>query len=141
VLIPDRTFRLAIETMCECGQGRNECVVFLVESGDTGVLDVVHPVHRAASGGYEVDKGWLARFAVRQTAEPLAIRAQMHTHPGEAFHSGIDDEWPMVGTADFISIVVPRFGQGIIEPDDIYACRLTNEGDWEPLEPTSLFGT
>ena len=139
MLIPDHTFRLAVETMRDCGQGRNECVVFLVENAGTHVLEVVHPVHSAGGGGYEVDQDWLARFAVRQTVEPLVIRAQMHTHPGHAFHSCIDDEWPMAGTADFISIVVPRFGQGIIEPDEIYACRLTSDGDWEALEPTSLF--
>ncbi len=113
--------------------------MFLVETADTGLLDVVHPVHRAAGGGYEVDQGWLARFAVRQTTEPLVIRAQIHTHPGQAFHSSIDDEWPMVGTANFISIVVPRFAQGTIEPDEIHACRLSSDGDWESLEPTSLF--
>jgi hypothetical protein len=139
VPIPNSTFLLAVKTMRECGQGRNECVVFLVERADTGVLEIVHPVHWAAGGGYEVDQDWLARFAVRQTVEPLVIRAQVHTHPGDAFHSCIDDEWPMVGIADFISIVVPRFGQGIIEPDEIYACRLTSEGEWEELEPTSLF--
>jgi len=113
--------------------------VFLVEETKPGVLDVVHPEHRAHGGGYEVDQGWLGRFAVRQTQEPLVIRAQVHTHPGDAYHSSIDDEWPMVGTVDFISIVVPRFGRGIIAPEEIYACRLTHDGDWEPLEPTGLF--
>jgi hypothetical protein len=139
VQIPDQTFRLAVKTMRECGDGRRECVVFLVEKAETGVLDVVHPVHSAGRGGYEVDQDWLGRFAVRQIEEPQSIRAQIHTHPGEAFHSSIDDEWPIGGTAGFISIVVPRFGRGTFEPHEIYACRLTSDGAWEPVDPASLF--
>jgi hypothetical protein len=125
--------------MRRCGQGKHECVVFLVGQANDGHLEVVHPAHAARAGGYEVSSNWLGQFAVRQTEEPLFIRAQIHTHPGSAYHSSIDDEWPVVGTAGFTSIVVPRFAQGTIRPSEIYACRLTSKGAWEALNPTSLF--
>src|SRR5436309_1989201 len=95
--------------MRRCGRGEAECVVFFVEHGASKNTDLVHPVHTAGSGGFEVDSGWLGTFAARQAAERIIVRAQFHTHPGVAYHSTTDDTWPMVGTPGFISIVVPRF--------------------------------
>jgi hypothetical protein len=38
------------------------------------------------------------------------ILAQVHTHPGSAFHSPVDDRYPISNKPGFISIVVPNFG-------------------------------
>lgn len=39
--------------------------------------------------------------------------ARIHSHPGEAFHSGIDDANPGLTAEGAISIVVPYFGLGL----------------------------
>jgi len=124
--------------MRECGRGRSECVVFLVERDGTGRFDVIHPQHTSAGGGYEVDNNWLAEFAVRQTLEPRHVRAQIHTHPGRAYHSVTDDRYPMVGTTGFISVVVPWFAERRIKPSDLYVCKLTPDGTWQALDPSSV---
>ncbi len=131
------TFLDAVKTMRACGQGRRECVVFLVEHADDGVLRVLHPEHGASSSGFELDQRWLGAFAVRQTHEQVHVQAQVHTHPGSAFHSATDDMWPMVGTVGFLSIVVPRFGNGRIQTDEIYACRL-DIGGWQDVDFAAL---
>jgi hypothetical protein len=41
------------------------------------------------------------------------ILAQLHSHPGRAFHSSIDDEHPISNQRGFLSIVVPDFGAGL----------------------------
>jgi len=136
--IPTRIFREALKTMHDCGRGHDECVVFLVERDGTGLFDVVHPRHTSTGGGYDVDKNWLGDFAVTQTLQPLHIRAQMHTHPGRAYHSATDDRYPMVGTAGFISVVVPWFAEGHVEPPDLYVCELMPDGTWRALDPSAV---
>lgn len=136
--IPKDTFRIALKTMRECGRGRDECVVFLVERNPTQGLEVVHPPHKSTGGGYEVDNGWLGEFAVRQTMEVLNVRAQVHTHPGRAYHSVTDDRYPMVGTVGFISVVVPWFAERFVRPTDVYVCELAADGTWQAVDPLTI---
>src|SRR5438309_1630872 len=121
-----------------CGNDQAECVAFVVQDSTTGELDLVHPLHTAGPGGYEIDSNWLGKFAARQATEGLIVRAQMHTHPGAAFHSSIDDRWPIVGTPGFISIVVPRFGREPIAIEDWYVCELQGDGRWKALNAQAV---
>lgn len=102
-------------------------------------MDLVHPDHASGPGGYTVDPGWLGRFVAHQAEARVAVRAQIHTHPGRAFHSATDDDWPMVGTAGFVSIVVPNFAITPPTIADLYACRLEADGSWHELNPGDLF--
>jgi hypothetical protein len=136
--ISSRTFQQALKTMRECGRGCDECVVFLVENDTSQPLEVVHPPHISSGGGYEVESGWLGQFAVRQTMKPLHVRAQIHTHPGHAYHSETDDRYPMVGTVGFVSIVVPWFAERNVRPSDLYVCELAVDGTWHELNPSSV---
>jgi hypothetical protein len=139
VTIPRKILKDAIRIMRNCGEGQRECVVFVVEHVPTGVLNVIHPVHSARGGGYEIEQQWLGQFSARQTREAMEVVAQIHTHPGSAFHSSTDDAWPMVGTAGFVSVVVPEFALGRISIDEVYACRLTTTGTWEELDTSEVF--
>jgi hypothetical protein len=37
------------------------------------------------------------------------VAAQVHSHPGEAFHSKADDRWAIVRHEGALSLVVPNF--------------------------------
>jgi proteasome lid subunit RPN8/RPN11 len=41
--------------------------------------------------------------------ERLMVAAQVHSHPGEAFHSYADDRWAIVRHEGALSLVVPDF--------------------------------
>lgn len=41
----------------------------------------------------------------------LKILAQVHSHPGAAFHSEADDEWAIVRHAGALSLVLPEFAR------------------------------
>lgn len=45
-------------------------------------------------------------------SERLKIVAQVHSHPGRAFHSEADDEWAIVRHVGALSLVLPHFGRG-----------------------------
>jgi hypothetical protein len=113
-------------------------------AGPVGQPDLVdtllHPGHRSARGGYEVSERWLAAMWDRLDEEGLAIRLQAHTHPRAAFHSVIDDAFPIVATAGFYSLVLPRFG---LEPQtlgDAYLARLQTDGSFIEVDITELTG-
>jgi hypothetical protein len=125
----------------ECGQGRNECVVYW--AGPVGVPDlvdrVVHPDHVGAPGYYEIEQEWLNRIWFELNAQQIEIRVQVHTHRGRAFHSKLDDDYPFLQTAGFLSLVLPNFALGPEELDCSYLAELLSGGGWRELEtPTAL---
>ena len=73
--------------------------------------------------GYELFKlnKWL-----HENEEQLAI--QIHTHPSVAFHSDIDDRFPMVTTVGGLSLVVPDFCKWGIRGPHTALYRLSDEG-------------
>lgn len=56
--------------------------------------------------------------------------AQLHTHPGDAFHSSIDDEYTILSLPGSFSIVIPDYGNiPICAVDEWVIYRLLN-GEW-----------
>ncbi len=96
-----------------------------------GLVDGMdHPNHRASLGGYEVESTWLTAYWFRLARERRAIRAQVHTHPGLAFHSSTDNHWPVVSQPGFISIVIPRFATGPVSLENAWVGFVEADGHW-----------
>lgn len=115
-----------------CGGAAAECVVLWVGSQETPqVIDeVVHPVHSASAIGYDIDPSWIREFWLDLANRGRMVRAQVHTHPGSAYHSSRDDGLPLIHTEGYISIVIPRFAMGSIELNDVHVARRTADGRW-----------
>src|SRR5471032_483416 len=62
------------------------------------------------------------------------VLAQVHSHPGEAFHSRADDKWAIVRHEGALSFVLPRFAAhtdaGTFQ-DDAAVYRLSAADKWE----------
>lgn len=131
----DQTFRV----LRECGRARDECVIYWSSPLDAGqpADRYDHPLHLASIGGYEVDPAWLTQYWFKLADERRTLRAQIHTHPGAAFHSKTDDDWPIVSQSGFISIVIPRFAQGAVSLEEAWIGRLNDRGRWERVGPHS----
>jgi hypothetical protein len=116
----------------ECGRGRCECQMLWTSSwADPAVIrEVVHPRHRAHAGGFEVDSAWLNAFWLRLAAREDGIRLQVHTHPGAAFHSLIDDRFPIIHSTKFLSLVIPSFALGAVGFEDAYLTEIQPDGSW-----------
>ena len=116
-----------------CGNGKRECqVLWLSPWTEPHVItDVVHPRHSASAVSFDLDEQWLHDFWRELAARGMGIRAQVHTHPGAAFHSHIDDDWPVVQTEGFLSLVLPRFAQGDVGFDGAYLVEIGGDGRWE----------
>jgi hypothetical protein len=137
LVLGEGLLRETFTTFKRCGAGKRECVVYWAGRQNTpGVVTLaIHPTHRAAQGLYEIDQAWLNRIWFELADEQLEIRAQVHTHQGQAFHSKLDDDWPLVQTVGFLSLVIPQFGLGRPTLDDSYLVELTSDGTWRTLDP------
>src|SRR5207253_2960750 len=62
----------------------------------------------------------------------LRLIAQVHSHPGEAYHSEADDLYAIVTTEGGFSLVVPNFGDAAAEPRSWANYRLV-DSEWHRI--------
>lgn len=125
-----KTFRI----LRECGRGECECAAYWIGPSDSdSVNGVEHPVHRRSPFGYEINDAWLTNLWKHLAASRQSVKAQIHTHPSEAFHSAADDRWPIVSQAGFLSIVIPDFAGGDVSLVDAWIGRLGEDGSWRQI--------
>jgi proteasome lid subunit RPN8/RPN11 len=108
------------------------------EQGDCfQVLEVLIPKQEAyaleqgllyAVGGEE-----LHHLNVYLYENKLSLIAQIHSHPGKAYHSDTDDAFPIMTTVGGISIVVPNFASRPITVDSWAVYRLSKQNQWMEL--------
>jgi hypothetical protein len=133
LVVEEGVLRHTFLELRKCGQGRTECVVYWtsrVESQDR-VDEVLHPAHRSTRGSYELDDRWLTNTSFELMRRQRSIRAQVHTHPGDAFHSPTDDHYPVIAVPGFLSLVIPRFGSGAITLAGAYLGEMQADGSWK----------
>jgi hypothetical protein len=125
-------FQETFAKLRDCGVGARECQVLWVGpwSEQDLVGEVVHPRHMGHFGGFKLDDPWLTQFWLELANRSWGIRAQVHTHPGTAFHSQTDDDYPIVRTTGFLSLVIPRFAQGNVTLAGTYLCEVQDDGSW-----------
>lgn len=124
------TFR----TLRSCGHGKYECVAYWTGPAELTIVDgVEHPIHELSPVCYEVNSGWLTEIWKQLAITGRSIKAQVHTHPGRAFHSGTDDDWPIVSQPGFLSIVIPEFAYGKATLDNAWVGQLQPDGCWRRL--------
>lgn len=127
----------SFEQLRRCGDGCRECVVLwagpLARPGRVDYL--VHPVHTASAAGYDIDPLWIGQLWLELAEHGRTVRAQVHTHPGRAYHSSRDDAHALVHTAGYLSLVVPRFATGAVGLTGAYLAERDRDGSWRELDP------
>ena len=115
-----------------CGGRRRECVAYWTGSlaKPSTVDEIVHPRHTATVGSYELDPAWLHEFWVRLHRQQREVRVQVHTHASAAFHSYTDDQWPIVHTPGFCSLVIPNFATRF-DVTELFLAEIDAAGVWQ----------
>ena len=115
--------------------GRREGSVFRV-------LETLIPAQRGirSEGGVcvTVDGDELFRLNVHLYERGHALVAQLHSHPGEAYHSDTDDAFPIATTAGAFSLVVPDFAIHPFSLDRTAVYRLLPGRGWAGLPPEKV---
>ncbi len=103
-----------------------------------GVEAILMPVQtaiRTADGiGLLVEGDELFRINVWLHQEKLTLVAQIHSHPGKAYHSDTDDQYAVVTTIGGLSLVAPNFARGPFALQHCAVYRLTSMQTWSEVE-------
>lgn len=98
---------------------------------------VPEQVGRRTEHGVSVSVGEdeLHRINVWLFENGMRLIAQVHSHPGTAYHSDIDDEFAIAVKSGSLSVVVPDFGFRPFALGDCAVYRLLPGSGWTYVEP------
>lgn len=103
------------------------------------VLQAVIPVqqHIRTPDGVCVIMGpeELHRINVWLYKQGLSLIAQIHSHPGRAYHSSTDDAYAVATTVGCFSLVVPNYAREPFDIGRLASYRLDAGGTWRALTP------
>lgn len=68
------------------------------------------------------------------------IIAQLHSHPGSAYHSDTDDEFAVITQSGALSIVVPDYAKEAFDLRRLAVYRLSTSGKWQQLPANDVEG-
>jgi len=79
-------------------------------NGNFFIKEIIFPKQLNNFISFRVSADELDRINRELYEKKLKLIVQIHSHPRVAFHSHIDDEFPLVTTLGSFSIVIPYFG-------------------------------
>jgi proteasome lid subunit RPN8/RPN11 len=77
----------------------------------TVVVGAIRPEARTTVGSFNVTSVAMARVVRAATDAGLQVIGQIHTHPGQAYHSDGDEDGARIVYDGYVSIVVPEYGR------------------------------
>jgi hypothetical protein len=86
---------------------------------------------------YQVGGEELYRINKWAYEQKVVLLAQIHSHPGRAYHSETDDAFPIVTALGGFSIVIPNFGSDPIEKKYWKVYRLQSDG-WREVSESAV---
>lgn len=98
------------------------------------------PRFEATSVSYDVRPQEMLRLRKELDASGHVLLAQVHSHPGSAFHSSRDDVYAASPWPGFISIVVPnggRINRPFFEVAEVFEC--SGGSQWRRLGPEEKY--
>lgn len=114
--------------------GHEHVVLWLAAASNPGaVTEVYDPEQVTARDRFRIPPSGMLALSRRLRAGRLRVAAQVHTHPGQAFHSEADDEWALVRHVGALSLVLPRFAAASCPDsflDDAMTYELSAAGAW-----------
>lgn len=137
--VPAAIVERTLNSLRDAGSRNSEGVVLWLGRRTSGV-DIVE----AYIPHYESERDffWIPRDSMAALLRHLGqtqtfLAAQVHSHPGLAFHSEADDRWAIVRHVGALSLVVPRFAASTTPKTfltDIAAFSLSSRNQWTELD-------
>lgn len=119
--------------------GREGLILWIGKNnGDTfNVTELVIPEQRGirTSDGVcvVIEGNALAQLNVDLYKRQLQLIAQVHSHPGAAYHSPMDDEYAIASRVGCLSLVIPDFAKRSFSLEECATYRLSAESEWTEL--------
>jgi proteasome lid subunit RPN8/RPN11 len=112
VIVSQRCVVETIAILQEAGSRSSERVVMWLGSRNADAIEVKEvyvPEQQADFDFFHIPPEGMQSLLSKLCQKRLMIAAQVHSHPGEAFHSEADDVWAIVRHAGALSLVLPHF--------------------------------
>lgn len=142
---PGAILETTISILRRAGGEEQEAMLLWLASADSSELSVVEtyvPEQIAGRCWFEVPPSAMRALMGHLRLNRLRAVAQVHSHPGRAFHSDADDEWAIVRHEGALSIVVPDFAE-LITPGSFFrdtaTYRLTRRDRWRRVAGDAAF--
>lgn len=100
--------------LTEARQRQHEGILYLIGQTDgksTLIASAMKPAATTTPGSFFVSPMAMAQVIRFACDAGLKVVGQIHTHPGEAYHSGGDEDGARIAYDGFVSIVLPNYGQ------------------------------
>ncbi|MBP2252571.1 proteasome lid subunit RPN8/RPN11 [Halarchaeum solikamskense] len=122
----------------EHGNRDHECYVFwagAIAGDEAYVSTCVYPRVESRHGGVKVPLEKMTEINQELRARDQILLAQVHSHPGRARHSPVDEEKAVSFHEGFVSIVIPDFGATpVYDLRDCGVYTYTRDSGWQLLD-------
>jgi proteasome lid subunit RPN8/RPN11 len=91
-----------------------EGIAYLIGQSDgttTVALAAIRPEAQVTRGSFVVGAPAMAKVVRAAVDRGLQVVGQVHTHPGDAYHSDGDDDGARIAFTGYTSIVLPDYGR------------------------------
>jgi proteasome lid subunit RPN8/RPN11 len=122
VLLTASCFEVIQRSILIESPNEEEAIVYLFGLTDkktTLAILAYRPRQVASWGSFSVDRFAMGEVVRRASDLGLQVVGQVHTHPGEAFHSRGDDDGAKIRYTGYVSIVIPEFGRHLPKTNGI----------------------
>jgi len=142
VFVPRNVVSATLASLQEAGREERERVVLWLgmRQADRSIIvsEAFAPEQRAESDFFQIPRASIVAVFDRLREKGGMIAAQVHSHPGPAFHSAADDRWAIVRHLHAFSLVVPDFAlttetNTFLSTTAVF--RLSEANEWVELAP------
>lgn len=110
-----------------CLAALSECLALEIRKGHEGIayllgqtdgattvaVAAIRPDAQTTRGSFNVGTPAMARVVRAAVDRGLQVVGQVHTHPGDAYHSEGDDEGARIAFTGYVSLVLPDYGRNL----------------------------
>lgn len=123
----------------EIRQGHEGVAYLLGQSDGTTTVAVaaVRPQARTTRGSFAVASPAVANIVRIAMKAGLQLVGQVHTHPGQAYHSDGDIEGARIAYSGYVSLVLPDYGRHLPAFDGA-AAYMYRDKKFIPLDPPHI---
>lgn len=137
VKFPRNILQEAFDFLRKAGESGYEAVVLFAGTAEKNIY-IIQELYIPQQTSYKTPEGLMYQVDQEELFKlddwlydnNLSLFCQMHTHPGEAYHSKADDRNCIVTTTGGISVVIPDFAKANINLSIWAVYRLVHNSGW-----------
>ena len=143
---PSDVVQATLDLLRRAGIGGHEGIVLWLgqrAEDHIQVTDAYQPIHTSKSDMFHITPAGMNALHNELRNRRSMVAAQVHTHPGRAYHSKADDRWAIIRHVGALSLVLPHFAldttvETFLETAKVY--RFSENGSWLLVSPNHLNG-